>query len=121
MKEADRRDRFLVAEMLRHCEVIAENVAKGRTAFEKDSSTKYATEHAVELFSEAAEKLSSEFEAANPSIPWKGLRPLRREVAHPCDAGRPPVDPERVWRFVRDDVPKIVRKLKAAEYGNHLD
>ncbi len=116
MREGTRRDRFLVAEMLRHAEVIEENVRKGRTIFDRDPSTRYAVEHAVELFSEAAEKVSARFERANPGIPWKGLRPLRRDVAHPYDGGRPPVNPERVWRFVRDDVPRIVRKLRSATY-----
>lgn len=121
MKEGERRDRFLVAEMLRHAEVIAINVAKGRTAFERDASTRYALDHAVELFSEAAEKLSSRFELANPEIPWKGLRPLRRDVAHPYDKGRPPVSPDRVWRFVRDEVPRIVRRLRSATYPKVME
>ena len=116
MREGTRRDRFLVAEMLRHAEVIEENVRKGRTIFDRDPSTRYAVEHAVELFSEAAEKVSARFERANPGIPWKGLRPLRRDVAHPYDGGRPPVNPERVGRFVRDDVPRIMRKLRSATY-----
>lgn len=119
MKEGERRDRFLVSEMLRHSEVIAENVAKGRAAFDADASTRYALEHAVELFSEAAEKLSSGFEQVNPEIPWKGLRPLRRDVAHPYDKGRPPVNPDRVWRFVRDEVPRIVRRLRLAAYPDY--
>lgn len=98
--------------------MISAIVAKGRTTLETDISTRYALEHAVELFAEAAGKLSSAFEQANPSVPWKGLRPLRRDVAHPYDAGRPPVDPDRVWRFVRDEVPKIVRRLRAAEFAD---
>jgi uncharacterized protein with HEPN domain len=98
--------------MLRHAEIMSEIARRGRAGFERDPVTRYALEHAVELFSEAAEKLSSAFESANPGIPWKGLRPLRREVAHPYDAGRPPVDTDRVWRFVQDDLPKLVRNLR---------
>jgi uncharacterized protein with HEPN domain len=116
VKDGSRRDRFLVDEMLRHAEVIAEVVRKGRESFENDLVTRYALEHAVELFSEAAEKLSDPFERANPGVPWKALRPVRREVAHPCDAGRPPVDPRRVWRFVQDDLPSIIRKLRQARF-----
>ena len=116
LRERARRDRFLVAEMLRHAGVIGENVRKGRSAFDDDVSTRYALEHAVELFSEAAEKVSNAFERENPTIPWKGLRPLRRDVAHPYDGGRPPVNPDRVWRFVRDEVPNIVKKLRTAKY-----
>jgi uncharacterized protein with HEPN domain len=116
LKPESRRDRFLVDEMLRHAEVMAAVVRKGRASLEEDSLTRYALEHAVELFSEAAEKLSATFEHANPGIPWKALRPLRRDVAHPYDAGHPPVDPERVWRFVQQDVPKIVQKLRRPNF-----
>lgn len=105
--------------MLRHGEVIAVNVAKGRTAFDSDVSTRYALDHAVELLSEAAEKLSSGFERANPAIPWKGLRPLRRDVAHPYDKGRAPVSPDRVWKFVRDEVPRLVRQLRSATFPDY--
>ena len=116
MKDGSRRDRFLVDEMLRHAAVMAEAVRRGRLSFDDDALTRYALEHAVELFSEAAEKLSARFEQANPAVPWKALRPLRREVAHPYDAGRPPVDPERVWRFVQLEVPRIVPKLRRATF-----
>ncbi len=119
MKEAERRDRFLVAEMLRHAEVVATNVARGRAAFDTDLTTRYALDHAIELFSEAAEKLSSEFERLHPEIPWKGLRPLRRDVAHPYDRGLAPVRPDRVWRFVRDEMPRIVRRLRVAAFPEY--
>ena len=116
MKEGSRRDRFLVAEMLRHAEVISTIVGRGREPLEKDPPSRYALEHAVGLLSEAAEKISSDFESYNPGIPWKALRPLRREVAHPYDTGRPPLDPDRVWRFVQQDVPRIAKKLRRAKF-----
>jgi uncharacterized protein with HEPN domain len=116
VKAGARRDRFLVSEMLRHADVMAEVVRRGREEFDRDRPTRYAVEHAVELFAEAAEKLSGEFERANPGIPWRGLRPLRRDVAHPYDPERPPVDPDRVWRFVAREVPAIVRQLQRAVY-----
>lgn len=116
MKDSARRDRFLVQEMLRHAEVIAAGAGKGRSVFDKDASTRYAMEHAIELFAEAAEKLSSAFERANPSVPWRGLRPLRRDVAHPYDSGRPPIAPGRVWRFAAEEIPRIVIKLRRAVY-----
>ncbi|MCI4334775.1 MAG: DUF86 domain-containing protein [Thermoplasmata archaeon] len=116
MKEGSRRDRFLVEKMLRHADVMAEVVRRGRPSFDSDPLARYALEHAVELFSEAAEKLSASFERSNPDVPWKSLRPLRREVAHPYDVGRPPIDPDRVWQFVRLDIPRIAQKLRRAKF-----
>jgi hypothetical protein len=42
VNEGARRDRFQVAEMLRHAEVVAENVREGREAFDRDRTTRYA-------------------------------------------------------------------------------
>jgi uncharacterized protein with HEPN domain len=116
VKEGQRRDRYLVDQMLTHAEVIAVNVRKGRDVFETDPSTRYAVEHASELLAEAAEQVGRAFKTANSAVPWAGLRELRRTVAHPYDAGGDPTRVEQTWRFARDDVPRIVRRLRASRF-----
>lgn len=116
MKPSERRDRFLVDEMLNHAEVVAVSVRKGRDAFDTDVTTRYAVEHATELFAEAAEKVSRPFKTANPQIPWDRLRELRHDVAHPYDTGSNSITVEQTWRFARDDAPKIVRQLRHARF-----
>jgi len=116
VKEGQQRDRYLVDQMLTHAEVIAVNVRKGRDVFETDPTTRYAVEHAAELFAEAAEKVGRAFKNANPGIPWDRLRELRRIVAHPYDPGADPTHVEQTWRFARDDVPTISRKLRGSRF-----
>jgi len=116
VKEGQQRDRYLVDQMLTHAEVIAVNVRKGRDVFETDPTTRYAAEHAAELFAEAAEKIGRAFKNANPAIPWDRLRELRRLVVHPCDPGADPTHVEQTWRFARDDVPTISRKLRGSRF-----
>ncbi|NNN17897.1 MAG: DUF86 domain-containing protein [Thermoplasmata archaeon] len=116
MKASDQRDRFLIDEMLNHADVIAVNVRKGRDVFDTDTTTRYAVEHATELFAEAAEKISRPFKSANRQVPWARLRELRHDVAHPYDTGANPTSVEQTWRFARDDVPKITRKLRHARF-----
>jgi uncharacterized protein with HEPN domain len=116
VKEGRQRDRYLVDQMLTHAEVIAVNVRKGRDVFETDPTTRYAVEHATELFAEAAEKAGRAFKSANPGIPWDRLRELRRIVAHPYDPGADPTHVEQTWRFARDDVPTISRKLRGSKF-----
>jgi uncharacterized protein with HEPN domain len=102
--------------MLNHADVVAVNVRKGRDAFETDTTTRYAVEHATELFAEAAEKLGRAFKSANPRIPWDRLRELRRGLAHPYDAGADRTRIEQTWRFAREDLPAIVRRLRGARF-----
>jgi len=116
VKDSERRDRFLIDEMLNHADVIAVNVRKGRDVFETDTTTRYAVEHATELFAEAAEKVSRPFKSANRQVPWDRLRDLRHDVAHPYDTGASPTSLEQTWRFARDDLPRITRKLRHARF-----
>ncbi len=114
MKAFATRDRYLVDEMLTHAELIAVNVKRGRDAFETDPTIRYAVEHATELIAEAAEKTSRGFKTANPLVPWDLLREQCRVSAHPYDVGAAPQNVEKLWRFARDDVPAIVRRLRKA-------
>jgi uncharacterized protein with HEPN domain len=116
VRQNERRNRFLVDEMLNHAEVIAFNVRKGREFFETDATARYAVEHATELIAEAAEKLGRPFKSANPLVPWDRLRELRRGLAHPYDPGADQTHIGQTWRFARGDLPGIVRKLRTAKF-----
>ncbi len=116
MRDSPRRDRFLVDEMLNHAEVVAVNVRKGRDVFETDATTRYAIEHATELFAEAAEKIGHQLKSANPRLPWDQLRELRRGLAHPYDARGDSAYIEQTWRFARTDLPAIVRRLRSVKF-----
>ncbi len=116
MKESEQRDRFLVDEMLRHGEVLAAIVRKGKEFLLSDAPSRYAAEHAAELLAEAAEKTSQAFKSANPSLPWERLRPLRHDVAHPYDLGAERVNVDQLWQFAAKDAPRIARRLRDAEF-----
>lgn len=121
MKDTEGRDRFLVDQMLNHADVAAAVARRGREEFEIDPTAHYAVEHAIELFAEAAEKLSREFKAANPRIPWDFMRELRRTVAHPYDLGATPVGVDQTWRFVKEELPKLVQRLRRARFSGAVD
>jgi uncharacterized protein with HEPN domain len=114
LTKAGSRDRYLVDEMLRHLTVLAMGVKGGKANLAKDPTIRYAAEHATELLAEAAEKVSQPFKTANPKVPWKGLRALRRGVAHPYDTGAESVNIDQLWKFIRDDAPKISAALRVA-------
>lgn len=116
MKDEETRDRYLVDEMLRHLEVLAEVVRGGKPALASNAVTRYAAAHAIELVAEAAEKVSRSFKNANPSVPWNELRPLRREVAHPYDVGAESVNVDQLWRFATADAVRISRRLRDATF-----
>jgi len=116
VKDNERRDRFLVEEMLRHAEVLAAVARDGKATLDSSATNRYAAEHATELFAEAAGKISQAFKNANPGVPWDRLRPLRHDVAHPYDLGAAPVNVDQLWRFVTRDAPRISRHLRNAKF-----
>jgi uncharacterized protein with HEPN domain len=116
VKDNERRNRYLVDEMLNHADVIALSVRRGREFFETDTTARYAVEHATELFAEAAEKLGHAFKSANPLVPWDRLRELRRGLAHPYDPGADRTHIEQTWRFAREDLPAMTRRLRGAKF-----
>jgi uncharacterized protein with HEPN domain len=117
VNEFEQRDRFLVDEMLRHLEVVALEVRGGRDRLETSAEARYALEHATEMLAEAAEKTSRPFKTTNSRIPWKGLRKFRHDVAHPYDTGAAPITIEQLWRFARNDAPRINRQLRTAKFS----
>ena len=63
-------------------------------------------------FAETATKIGKPFRGANPLVPWADLDQLRNDLVHEY----PEVKADKVWRFVHDDLPAIVRKLRRARY-----
>ena len=112
------RDKFLVSQMLSHLEVLEEIASEGKTGFLSPNGrrSRYSAMQAIELTAEAAEKVSGSFEKANPAVPWRALRSLRHDIAHPHDLGASPIDAEALWAFIATQVPKIRRALTKARF-----
>jgi uncharacterized protein with HEPN domain len=58
----------------------------------------------LEIIGEAAGKISREFRAANPQIPWRQMISARNILIHNYDG----VDPEIVWGIVERDIPSLL-------------
>jgi len=63
----------------------------------------------LEIIGEAARRLSDEFRAAHPGIPWRKVIGLRNVLAHRYDE----VDDVEVWRLAREEIPPLVQQLEA--------
>ena len=61
----------------------------------------------IEVVGEASTKVSSEFVAAHPDLPWSQMRGMRNILIH----GYAEVDLEIVWNVLRDDLPGLIDRL----------
>ena len=101
-------DEVRLDEMLEAIERTKGYVSRGRAVFFSDYDTRELVIHHLEHLSESADQASQRIKRANPLVPWQDLRELRTRLIH--QYMRP--DPEAVWAFVRDRLPKIERQLR---------
>lgn len=48
-------------------------------------------------------KLTYEFRAQHPAVPWRQIKAMRNIVAHSYGT----VDPETTWEIITDDIPAL--------------
>ncbi len=119
MKEAESRVRVLVDRMLREAAAAERYAARGQEKFFdiRSPELRDAVELRVLHFTETATKLGRAFRRANPLIPWEALDRLRNDLVHEY----PEVKAEAVWRFLNDDLPGMVGRLRRARFPEELD
>ena len=70
--------------------------------------TRYAVIHQLLVIGEATKRLSEEFRAKHPQVPWRGMAGLRDRLIH----GYEEVDLFRVWKIATVEVPALRRQLE---------
>jgi uncharacterized protein with HEPN domain len=75
-----------------------------------DRALAFALVKEIEIVGEAASKISEEFRGKHPEISWQDIIAMRNRLIHAyCD-----IDCEVVWDTVKNELPKLARKLKEA-------
>ena len=54
-------------------------------------------------------KLTDEFRAQHPAVPWRQIKAMRNIVAHSYGT----VDPETTWEIITDDIPILKKYCEA--------
>lgn len=82
--------------------------AEALTRFADDELRQSAVVRQLEIVGEAASKISSEFVAEHPEIPWAEITGMRHRLIHDYRH----VDVERVWYTVTERVPELIVLLE---------
>jgi uncharacterized protein with HEPN domain len=63
----------------------------------------------LEILGEASRKISPEFRAAHPEIPWREMNDLRNVLIHNYEGA----DADMVWGIVEREVPQLLAAVRA--------
>jgi uncharacterized protein with HEPN domain len=78
-----------------------------RAAFDADENLRLALAHLVQIVGEAAARVSNDFRAVHPEIPWRLIVGMRQKFVHDYIH----VDYDIVWGVVTADLPPLIEQL----------
>jgi uncharacterized protein with HEPN domain len=86
------------------------NFVKGisREDFDGDEKLRLALTHLLQIIGEAARRISPEFRAEYPQIPWKEIVGMRSKVVHDYLN----IDEDIVWKTIKSDLILLVSQLE---------
>ena len=67
------------------------------------------------MVGEAVKRLSPEFRAAHPGVPWRLIAGTRDKLIHFYEG----VDLEEVWKMVTSDLPELIRLIEPMVPDKH--
>ena len=106
----DAADAAYIHDMLQAGEAVLRYLSgKSRAAFDSDEILRDAIERRIEIFGEAARRISAALQDAHPEISWRKITATRHILAH--DYGD--VDLEIVRRIATQHLPETLTLLRA--------
>lgn len=76
--------------------------------YQKDVLLRRAVERSVEIVGEAARRVSTEFKAAHPEMPWPKIVGQRHRLAHEYDT----IDDATIWAVATKHILALIDQLE---------
>lgn len=91
-------------------ERIERHTKAGRAGFDRDELVQNWVVHHLQIIGEAARRLSDDWKAARPEVPWHAIVGMRHVLVHSYFE----VDADVVWLTVENDLPGLKRVVNSA-------
>jgi uncharacterized protein with HEPN domain len=86
-----------------------------QASFEADRKTRSAVLYEIVIIGEGVKRLTPEFRARHPGVPWKQIAGMRDRVVHTFDE----VDLRLVWDVAQVHAPRLILDLVQVETQEH--
>jgi uncharacterized protein with HEPN domain len=108
-------DRIRILHMIDAAEAVAHFITeRSRDDLDQDRMLRFAVVHAIEVFGEAASRISSESRTAAPQVPWGAIVSMRNRLIH----GYFDTDTTIVWKTATEEIPALLTLLR--ELAGHI-
>ena len=84
---------------------------KLRSDFETDQMLSFAVIRALEIFGEAASRVSNHFQKKHPQIPWRAIVGMRNRLIHVYFD----IDYDIVWKAICSEIPRIIPRTRKTD------
>lgn len=102
-----RDDLVLLGDLLESIRQIEKYTAGGRERFDADELVQTWVVHHLQIIGEAARKLSENFRARIPEVPWPQIIAMRNILVHDYFG----INLDTVWDTVQTDLPVLRERL----------
>ncbi len=98
---------------LGHMEELARKLAGraaglARATYDADENLRLALTHLIQTIGEAASRVSKDYRAAHPEVPWAAIVGMRNRVVHDYLS----VDDEVVWKTATQEMRPLLAALE---------
>lgn len=95
---------------MRACRAVAGFIAGfDEPGFRASDLLRSAVARKIEIVGEAARRLSAEFRAAHPEVPWRQIVGMRDRLIHGYDD----IDRGKVWSVAAEELPALEKVLSS--------
>ena len=94
---------------------LAQSYAQGvaHKEFLRDTMRQDAVVRQLLVIGEAAKRLSDDFKALHPKLPWRQMAGMRDVLVHAYDH----VDVDEVWRVATEELPDLISSVESLVQG----
>jgi uncharacterized protein with HEPN domain len=102
------RDDIVLNDIVNAAQLIATFVEGfNKNTFNEDWKTRSAVLYQLTVIGEAVKRLSTEFRASHPQIPWSLITGMRDHLIHAYDL----IDWDEAWETAVTDIPSLLDKI----------